>query len=64
VVDVIAQKTPDKTALVWCNKKGEEAKFTFQQLKTYSDKTATFFTSLGIRKGDAVMLVLKRRFEF
>lgn len=64
VVDEIARKTPDKIAMVWCNDSGEEAIFTFAQMKKYSDKAANFFRSAGICKGDPVMLVLKRRFEF
>ena len=64
VVDAAATANPDKIALVWCDDKGGEKVFTFGQLKHFSDKTANFFSSLGIRKGDPVMLVLKRRFEF
>jgi acetyl-CoA synthetase len=64
VVDEIALKTPDKIAMVWCDDKGTEAIFTFGQMKYYSDKTANFFRSAGIGKGDPVMLILKRRFEF
>ncbi len=64
VVDEIASKTPDRVAIVWCDDKGEEAIFTFGQLKYYSDKAANFFRSVGIKKGDPVMLVLKRRYEF
>ncbi len=64
VVDEIASKTPEKVAMVWCNDSGEEAVFTFGQMKTYSDKAANFFRSSGIQKGDPVMLILKRRFEF
>ncbi len=64
VVDEIATATPDKVAIVWCNEKGEEATFTFGQLKYYSDKTANFFTKAGVGKGDPVMLILKRRYEF
>lgn len=64
VVDEIAAKTPDKTAIVWCDDKGAEATFTFGQLKAFSDKTANYFRSLGIGKGDPVMLILKRRYEF
>src|SRR5664279_3512020 len=64
VVDEIATSTPDKVAMVWCDDKGNEALFTFGQMKYYSDKAASFFKSLGIRKGDPVMLILKRRFEF
>jgi acetyl-CoA synthetase len=64
VVDEIAAKEPDKTAIVWCNDKGEEATFTFGQLREYSNKAANFFKSIGIKKGDPVMLILKRRYEF
>src|SRR5690554_5564831 len=64
VVDEIASATPEKVAIVWCNDKGEEAVFTFGQLKYYSDKTANFLKNAGIKKGDPVMLILKRRYEF
>ena len=64
VVDVIAAQTPDKTAMVWCDDKGNEAKFSFAQMKCYSDKAANFFKNHGIKKGDPVMLILKRRYEF
>lgn len=64
VVDVIATETPDKTAMVWCDEKGNEAVFNFGQMKYYSDKAANFFRSVGIKKGDPVMLILKRRYEF
>ncbi|RCX17139.1 acetyl-CoA synthetase [Anaerobacterium chartisolvens] len=64
VVDATAKEAPDKTAIVWCDEKGDEATFTFGQLKYYSDKAASFFKSAGIKKGDPVMLVLKRRYEF
>ncbi len=64
LVDEVARETPDKVAMVWCNDSGEEAVFTFAQMKKYSDKAANFFRSAGIRKGDPVMLILKRRFEF
>lgn len=64
VVDEIATKTPDKIALVWCDEHGAEASFTFGQMKTESDKAANFFKNAGIKKGDPVMLVLKRRYEF
>jgi acetyl-CoA synthetase len=64
VVDEIASRTPEKIAMVWCNDMGEEARFTFGQMKCQSDKAANFFLSAGIGKGDPVMLILKRRFEF
>jgi acetyl-CoA synthetase len=64
VVDEIAVKDPDKIAMVWCDDKGKEAIFTFGQMKFYSDKAANFFKSHGIQKGDPVMLILKRHYEF
>jgi acetyl-CoA synthetase len=64
VVDEIANKEPGKKAMVWCDEKGDHREFTFADIKKYSNKTANFFKSLGIKKGDAVMLILKRRFEF
>jgi len=64
VVDAIAADTPEKIAMVWCNDKGEEAVFTFGQMKYNSDKAANFFRKAGIKKGDHVMLILKRRYEF
>jgi acetyl-CoA synthetase len=64
VVDEIALSTPGKTAMVWCDDKGNEATFTFGQMKFYSDKAASFFRSAGIRKGDPVMLILKRHYTF
>lgn len=64
VVDRLAKKSPDKKAIVWCDDNGNEREFTFRELKYYSDKTANIFRNNGIGKGDAVMLVLKRRYEF
>jgi acetyl-CoA synthetase len=64
VVDEIAAASPSKIAMVWCDDKGNEQTFTFSQMKFYSDKAATFFKSQGIGKGDPVMLILKRHFEF
>jgi len=64
VVDEWAAKAPDKIALVWCDETGKEATFTFRDMKVYSDKAANFFKAQGIKKGDPVMLILKRRYEF
>jgi acetyl-CoA synthetase len=64
VVDTIADEQPEKVAMVWCDDKGNEATFTFSQMKYYSNKAANFFKSHGIKKGDPVMLILKRRYEF
>ncbi len=64
VVDRMAAEKPDKLAMVWCDDNGGEEYFTFAQIKHYSDKAANFFKSKGIKKGDPVMLILKRRYEF
>ncbi len=64
VADRLAENSPDKKALVWCNDMGEEKIFSYAQMKYYSDKTANYLSALGIKKGDAVMLMLKRRYEF
>jgi acetyl-CoA synthetase len=64
VVDELASISPSKIAMVWCDDKGNEEIFTFGDMKLYSDKVANFFKSQGIRKGDPVMLILKRHFEF
>ncbi len=64
IVDQRAQVDPDKVALVWCDDSGDERIFTFGDIKTYSDRAAAFLQALGISKGDAVMLILKRRYEF
>lgn len=64
VVDKMAELEPNKLAMVWCNEAGEERRFTFADIKFYSDKTANFFLNAGIKKGDLVMLVLRRHYEF
>ncbi|MDD6211206.1 MAG: AMP-binding protein [Bacteroidales bacterium] len=64
VVDEWAAKEPEKKALCWTNDKGEHIDFTFADIKRESDKTASYFQSLGIGHGDMVMLILKRRYEF
>ena len=64
VVDRWAEEQPDKPALLWTNEAGEERQFTFREMKEYSDRTASFFQSLGIGRGDMVMLILKRRYQF
>jgi acetyl-CoA synthetase len=64
VVDEWARTDPDKLALVWVDEQGNSASFTFGDLKRESDRTAAFFQSLGLGKGDPVMLILKRRYQF
>ena len=64
VVDEVAATDPDKVAMVWCDENGKDACFTFSDMKRYSNKAANYLRSLGIRRGDRVMLVLKRRYQF
>jgi len=64
VVDEWAATHPDKPALLWTNDKGEKRQFTFADIKRESDKTAAFLQSLGIGRGDMVMLILKRHYQF
>ncbi|MBQ7677766.1 MAG: AMP-binding protein, partial [Lachnospiraceae bacterium] len=64
VVDAIAKATPQKRALVWCNGENEEHTFTFSDIMRYSNRMANVFVKNGIRKGDKVMLVLKRHYEY
>lgn len=64
IIDEYARLEPEKLALVWCDDAGEEKSFTFKDLKFWSDKTANFLKNNGIKKGDKVMLILRRRYEF
>ena len=64
VVDAWAEADKNKKALVWCNDHGEEKTFTFSDISRLSNKTANYFSSLGIKKGDVVMMILRRRWEY
>ncbi len=64
VVDRMAAETPDKRALVWCNVEGEEHLFTFADISRYSNRMANVFRASGIVRGDRVMLILKRHYEY
>ena len=64
IVDDIAEHDPTRRAMVWCNPEGEEHVFTFADMKTWSDKTANYLVSLGIKKGDMVMVILRRHYQF
>lgn len=64
VVDEWAASNPDKRALCWTNDKGDNRDVTFGEMKVLSDKTASFLLSIGIGRGDMVMLILKRSIEF
>ena len=64
VVDAIAEREPERRAMVWLNPQGDEHTFTFGDMKRYSDKTAAYLASLGIKKGDKVLVVLRRHYQF
>lgn len=64
VVDALAKAEPQRRAMLWCNDKGEEHTFTFSDFSKYSNQAANFFASQGIGRGDTVVLVLKRHYEF
>ncbi len=64
IVDEIANKEPNKLALLHLDNEGVERRFTFKDIKKYSCRSANYFKSLGIKKGDRVMLVLGRDYQF
>ena len=64
VVDAIAEEDPARRALVWCDDQGSEHVFTMADISRESNRAANVFKALGIRRGDAVMLILKRRYEY
>jgi len=64
VVDVLAKEKGGERALQWSDEKGAEAVFTFNEMKDYSNKAANVLREAGIGKGDTVMLILKRRWEY
>ena len=64
VVDAWAEAERDKSALVWCNDHGDERRFSFGDISLESARAAVAFRRMGIRKGDAVLLLLKRRWQF
>ena len=63
-VDAIAEKSPDKLAMIHLDVNRTERRFTFNDMKRESARCANYFKSLGIKKGDRVMLVLKRHYQF
>lgn len=64
VVDAIAERNPKKLAMLHISKHQRERYITFEDMKTYSNKTANYLEFLGVKKGDKVMLVLKRNYQF
>ncbi len=64
IVDGIAGRYPEKLAMLHLDKHKVERRFTFKDIKKASNQVANYFTSLGIKRGDKVMLVLKRHYQF
>ena len=64
IVDGIADKYPEKLAMLHIDKHKTERRFSFKDIKRASNQCANYFKSLGIKKGDRVMLVLKRHYQF
>ena len=64
VADAIAEETSEKTALVWCNTENEEHIFTFADVRAQSNRMANVFRTAGLKRGDRVMLELKRHYEY
>ncbi len=64
VMDAWADEAPDRLALLWTSDTRAERRFTFADLKRESDRAAGYLSSIGIGRGDFVMLILKRRYQF
>ncbi|MBR3310436.1 MAG: AMP-binding protein [Solobacterium sp.] len=64
IVDAIARKDPEKLAMIHISKDKTERRFTYRDIRRESARTANYFKSLGIRRGDRVMIVLKRHYQF
>ena len=64
VVDEYARLCPDKKAIVWCNNHGEERIITFGELSALSNRVANMLRAKGLKKGDFVMTMLNRRYEY
>ncbi|MBE6983906.1 MAG: cupin domain-containing protein, partial [Ruminococcaceae bacterium] len=64
VVDALGRSKPDKLAMLHISEDGTERRFTFKDMKKESARAANYFKSLGIKRGDRVMLVLKRHYQF
>ncbi len=64
IVDAWAKEEPDKRALLWCNDHDEERTFTFTDISKMSNQVANMFRARGLKKGDVVMLILRRRWEY
>ena len=64
IVDEWAKQEPEKKALLWLSHEKEERTFTFTDISKLSNQTCHYFKSLGLKKGDVVLLILRRRWEY
>ena len=64
VIDFLAKEDPDRRALVWCNDAGDERVLTMADISRDSSRIANWLKSIGIRKGDPVMLIMCRYFRY
>lgn len=64
VIDEYAKLAPEKKAILWCNDKGEEKTITFKELSVMANQAANVLKSRGLKKGDIVMTMLNRRWEY
>ena len=64
VIDEMARIAPEQRAMIWCDDAGNERIFNFRELSEYSSRTANYLASLGIGKGDTVLVILKRHYQF
>lgn len=64
VVDAIAAKEPDKLALLHVAQDGAEKRITFNDVRHESNRAANYLRTLGVQKGDRVMLILRRHYQF
>ena len=64
IIDAWAAQDKTKPALLWCDDHGGEHRFTFEDLSRLSNQAANYFHNLGVRKGDVVMCILRRRWEY
>ena len=64
IMEVLADEKPNERALFWCDEWGAKAEYTYEDLRKHSNQAANVLTAAGIHKGDPVMLILKRRYEY
>lgn len=64
VVDKLAELAPDERAIAWTNENRDKKTFTFSDIGKLSNKAANVFKKYGIKKGDKVLVILKRNYEY